>query len=110
VIRVMGKHWTGHNYLALYACLQAGENSSWWGAGGLPEEHRKGPAPSSSSLHVADITLIAVGDNEHPPRLGARPRGDAGLRGDFARLIAAIGDPRHFSNRERLSRPTTHCR
>src|SRR6185436_2930628 len=38
---------------------------------------------SSSSTTVADVTLIAHGRRNTPPRLGARPRGDAGLRGDL---------------------------
>src|SRR5258705_4517380 len=77
----------------MHACRQARIP-----AGGALEDCQrsigKRPAPSFLVLYtVADVTLIARGRQRNtPPRLGARPRGDAGLRGDFARLIAAIGD------------------
>ena len=55
--------WTGHNYLALYACWQAGENFQL--AGALEDCQRsigKCPAPCFLVLYtVADVTLIAHG-------------------------------------------------
>ena len=85
--------WTVPNYRALYACWQAGENSSWRGLEDCQRSIGKRPAPCLLVLYtVADVTLIAHSRRRNTPRLGARPRGDAGLRGRLARLIAAIGD------------------
>src|SRR6476661_7861671 len=48
----------------------------------------KCPAPCFLVLHtVADVTLIAHSRRRNtPPRLGARPRGGASLRGDLHAL------------------------
>jgi hypothetical protein len=90
----MGKHRTGHNYLALYACLQAGENSSWRGAEGLPEEHRKAscsffPRPLHGRGRHSDRPWATT---KHPATAWSTATRRCRFTRRLARLIAVIGD------------------
>ena len=84
--------WTVPNYLALYACWQAGENSSWRGAGGLPEEHRKAscslfPRP----LHGRGRHSDRPWATKHPAAAWSTATRRCRFSRRLARLIAIIG-------------------
>jgi hypothetical protein len=83
-----------------WPCMHAGRQARIPAGGGLEDCQRsigKRPAPCFLVLYtVADVTLIAHGRRNTPLRLGARPRGGAGFRGDLHALSRLSASSRQF--------------